>query len=330
MTFYELKKQMLERKFRDIMPSYCRRASEIRPNLPTYSDDLLEQKLDDVVFKLKVLKIAIRNAQTKSELHRLRKMLDYSLAVKRFIRIEIKKRETLMKQVAELEIVEIDDADEQLPPTIDNDRKPTREEFEEMEREELRQIGLDLPSSTISVHQLEPVFVPELDAEFTDKATLFDPEIEINIPPTIYDCADYDMHYLDVLFSTDDTYVDPIAPTIPQSEKATTWTPSTTSSDSEENPQEPIAHENAYADGLIDYHLAIDVRTGEAFPMNKAGEQLYIGNDGKCYGINPYDIVRELKVKQRKYICFGANDLDLVRDRIYLSCVVGMNPYGVN
>ena len=336
--FYQLKKQMLERKFKDIMPSYLERASEIRPSLPHYSDEVLNQKLEDVVFKLKVIRAATHQAQTKDELHRLRKMLDYSLGVKRFIRIEIKKREVLQHQAEdenEVEIVEVINVDEQ-SSTIEEDRKPTREEFEEMEREDLRQIGLNLSFSNIHINDLAPVVVPDLPMEFMDRPALFDPEIVFNNIQTIYDHGDHDMHFLDILYSVDDSYEDPIASIESRSEKepsasdVSSSEPPTISLICEEPPEEPLARENAYSDGLIDYTLAIDIRTGNPFRSNKGGERLYISNDGNFYGIDPYDYARELKVKQKKYVCFGYDDLDRKQDRIYLSCIEGMNPYGYN
>ena len=301
------------------MPCYFDRASAIRPNLPSYSDDVLDQKLDDVIFKLKMLKIEIRDAQTKEELHRLRKMQDYSLAVKRFIRIEIKKREDRLQQEAvneAVEIVEIDDSEEQSPPS-NEDRKPTREEYEEMEREDLRQIGLNMTFSHIHINNLSPVVVPDLDIEFMDRPALFDPEIQVNFVPSIYDYDNHDMHFLDVLFSVDDTDIEPSVSNVSQADI----------SSSEALPltitlKEPISNCGAYDDGQIDYRLALDVRTGEAFPANKFAEQLYIGSDGCYYGIDPYDNVRLLKVKQHRYVCFGNHRLDRKQDRIYLSCIV--------
>ena len=331
-TFYQLKRQILERKFKDIMPSYYDRAARIRPNLPEYGDETLQDKLEQVTIKIAMLKLLVDDAKSKQELHQMRKSMDYNLAVKRFIKREQRKRERRLQEQIQanevVEIVEIDDAGEQSPPNTE-DRKPTREEFEEMEQEDLRQIGLDLPTSNIHVDQLNVVIVPDLDMEFTDDALIFDPMIQVNNVQTIYDRDHHDMHFLDVLFSVDENDYVPLNPLSSTSEKAVTEDVISSInalpisvSVNEETPEEPVNRGNLYQDEMVDYMLAFDVRTGEPFSANKSGEQLFIGSDGNFYGINAYDVARVLKVKNKKYVCFGANNLDLAHERIYLSCIV--------
>ena len=322
-TFNQLKNQILERKYKDIMPSYYDRAAKVRPNLPEYDDKALQDKLEQVVIKIAMLRLLVDDAKSKRELHQMRKSMDYNLAVKRFIKREQRKRERRLQEAEELlnkavEIVEIKDEDEQSAPDIE-DRKPTREEFEEMEREELRQIGLDLRFSHLHINDLKPVAVPDLNLEFTDRELLFEPEIKMNFVPSIYDIQNHDMHFLDVLFSVDDTAA--IEPTVSNvslvDNSSAEALPLTITLE-----EEPVSNHGAYGEGLIDYRLALDVRTGNAFPSNKFAERLYIGNDGNYYGIDPYDNVRELKVMQNRYVCFGNDQLNRKQDRIYLTCIV--------
>ena len=337
-TFNQLKKQIVERKYKDIMPSYYDRAAKVRPNLPEYDDKALQDKLEQVVIKIAMLRLLVDDAKTKRELHQMRKSLDYNLAVRRFIKKEQRKRERRLQERAlndNIEIVEINDVDEQ-SPAIQEDRKPTREEYEEMEREELRQIGLDMSFSHLHIDDLVPVVVSDVDNEFVDCPVLFKPMIQVNNVQTIYDCVDHDMHFLDIMFSVDDEDYIPFESSATVSEK-TTALPVISSTEPPpvdltcgETLDEPLACGDAYRDGLIDYELAIDVRKGKPFPTNKYAERLYIGSDRSLYAIDAYNNARLLKVKNKRYVIFGLPPIDRKENRIYLSCIVGMNPYGIN